>query len=52
MAWKEHPHQYKTQSEFASDMMTKVPLDADGKPLIAYETIMKKWIPVWNRETK
>jgi hypothetical protein len=51
-AWQISPENYKTQSEFAFDMLTKVPLNDRGAPAVSFDTILKKWIPAWTREKK
>lgn len=44
--------QYKTQSQFARDMIDKVDINANGEPVISFDTILKKWIPIWQGEKK
>lgn len=51
-AWQINPDNYRTQSEFAADMLTKVPVNDRGTPAVAFDTILKKWIPAWTREQK
>lgn len=50
--WQENPTLYNTQSTFASDMLTKVQTNAEGNPIISFDTILKKWIPLWTKEKK
>jgi hypothetical protein len=47
--WQENPTHYKSQSAFVTDVLTKVSTDSEGAPVIAYLTILNKWIPEWNR---
>jgi hypothetical protein len=32
-----------------NDVLAKVDVKKDGKPVITFNTIMKKYIPEWNR---
>jgi hypothetical protein len=50
--WQSKPTLYRTQSIFATDMLTKVPSDKDGNPVISHDTIVKKWIPEWSKAKK
>lgn len=50
--WQSKPDNYQTQSEFALDMLTKVPADDHGQPAVSYDTITKKWLPAWKREKR
>ncbi|MDB5853258.1 MAG: hypothetical protein JWR22_1299 [Herminiimonas sp.] len=50
--WQRDSGKYPKQSAFASDMLTKIPTDKDGSPIISFDTIVKKWIPIWTRESK
>lgn len=48
--WQDNPTRYKTQTAFANDVLTKIGTDRDGNPIISFDTIVKKWIPIWAKE--
>lgn len=48
LEWKAAPERYSKQSEFALDMLEKVP-QVNGTPIISFDTILKKWIPEWSK---
>ena len=50
--WDECRDRYATQSAFAMDMLDKIETNDKGEPIIAFDTILKKWIPEWRREAK
>ena len=50
--WLKNPSNYQTQSEFALDMLSKVPVNDRGQPAVSYDTIVKKWIPAWKKEER
>lgn len=50
--WQNNPTHYEKQSSFANDMLTKVPTDANGNPIISFDTVVKKWIPAWTKNKK
>lgn len=47
--WKRDPSRYSNQPEFVNDVLAKIEVKKDGKPVITFNTIMKKYIPEWNR---
>lgn len=51
-SWQENPQHYNGQNAFANDILAKVSTDGSGDPVIAYSTIVNKWIPEWNRLKK
>jgi hypothetical protein len=51
-AWQMRPELYRSQSVFATDMLTKVAADTAGNPIISHDTIVKKWIPEWSKSRK
>jgi hypothetical protein len=50
--WIANPGRYSKQSDFALDVIEKVPTNAQGAPIISFDTIIKRWIPAWKREKK
>lgn len=50
--WKISPARYSGQTAFANDILTKVDTNDRGDPIITFDTIVKKWIPMWTREKK
>ncbi|WP_426176302.1 hypothetical protein [Massilia sp. TWR1-2-2] len=50
--WQSNPMLYRTQTDFATDMMSKVPTDHSGKPVVSFDTIVKKWVPMWVKAKK
>lgn len=52
LAWQMKPKLYRTQSVFATDMLTKVLGGDIGSPIISHDTIVKKWIPEWTKSKK
>ena len=49
--WQSTADLYKSQAAFARDMMEKVGVDVGGS-LTSIETITKKWIPEFRRDTR
>lgn len=49
-AWKKEPGRYKNQPSFAIDVLDKVDLNKDGNTVITFNTIMKRYIPEWQRQ--
>ena len=50
--WLQTPSRYKTQSAFAQDVIAKLEPGPDGESLISFDTVLKKWIPSWRKESK
>jgi hypothetical protein len=50
--WQSHPDRYGKQSQFAIDVLEKIETNAKGEPIVSLDTILKKWIPEWNKEIK
>jgi hypothetical protein len=46
LRWQKEPGLYKSQREFAEDMIEKFGIDAGGS-LTSVDTIKNKWIPEW-----
>jgi len=49
--WQSTADLYKSQAAFARDMMEKVGVDVGGS-LTSIDTITKKWIPEFRRDTR
>ncbi|MBX9901805.1 MAG: hypothetical protein K2Y28_13570 [Burkholderiaceae bacterium] len=50
--WQKKPDRYETQSKFAIDVTQKIKTNENGDPIISFDTIIKKWIPLWSKEKK
>ena len=50
--WEKNGTRYKSHGRFATDMLTKIPVDHEGTPIISHDTITKKWIPAWRKSRK
>lgn len=50
--WQANHGRYAKQSDFAIDVLDKVETNSEGEPIISLDTILKKWIPEWNRAIK
>jgi hypothetical protein len=51
-SWQNNPGLYKSQTAFATAMLTKVETDENGDAIISHGTITHKWIPLWTGEQK
>src|SRR5471030_292261 len=47
--WQKDPTRYCNQPDFANDVLDKVDVKENGKTVITFNTILKKYIPEWKR---
>ena len=50
--WQENPNRYNKQSDFAIDVLSKIDTNENGDPIVSFDTVLKKWIPMWTKEKK
>ncbi len=50
--WQANPGRYAKQTDFVSAVLDKVDVNDNGDPVISFDTVLKKWVPEWNREAR